>query len=202
MLKKLIAVALALVIAVPAFAFSVDKVSKSVLPITYDGHNGCTATSINQRLGYWLTAAHCIPKDEPSTVVAIGGKPITIVDHDEVLDLAVVQGPRAKALRLQPFPPSIGEKVYVFGHPVGYSTPQLFQGYVASIFLPFTWDGIEYRWMMFDMTVCGGNSGSAVLNSHHEIVSVVQINHGRPCDGFSGGSPWLDLILFAAKYVG
>ncbi len=209
MLKKFLSAAAIVALSLPLLGFNFDKVSKAVLPITFDGRNGCTATNINSKMGYWLTAAHCIPKvDEVNistgekVVVAIGGKPVTIVKHDEVLDLAIVQvkGLRARSLRLSIYAPVLGQKVYVYGHPVGYSAPQFFQGYISSLLLPISWDGIDYRYMMFDMTVCGGNSGSAVLNNRDEIISVVQIGHGRPCDGFSGGAPWLDLVLFSASY--
>ncbi len=203
MFKKFLSAALIATLAFPSLAMNFDKVSKAVLPITFNGSNGCTATSINSREGYWLTAAHCIPVNPgDKTVVAIGGKPVTVVAHDEVLDLAVVkvEGLRAKSLRLSIYPPVLGQKVYVYGHPVGYEAAQFFQGYVSSLLLPILWEGVEYRYMMFDMTVCGGNSGSAVLNNRDEIVSVVQIGHGRPCDGFSGGAPYLDLVLFAGKY--
>jgi S1-C subfamily serine protease len=126
---------LALALSVPAFAFDVNKVVQSVLPITYDGRNICTASLINSVKGYWLTANHCVPPPdliEAGVSIQIGGHDATPVMRDYENDMAVlkVNGLVGKALKFGKLP-KVGQKIYVYGHPVGYNDPQLFQGYIA-----------------------------------------------------------------------
>lgn len=61
-------------------------VGPSAVPITYEGVVGCTATSINQDQGYWLTADHCI-----SDNMAVGGQVVKGLKEDKENDLAIVQ---------------------------------------------------------------------------------------------------------------
>jgi S1-C subfamily serine protease len=199
--RFLLSAVLALSLSVPSFAFDVSRVVKSVLPITYDGRNICTASLINSVKGYWLTANHCVPPPDlldAGLEIQIGGQKASPVMRDYPNDLAILQvnGLKGRALRLALRAPRVGQKIYVYGHPNGYSDPQLFQGYISST--KTTLDDQSY--MMFDMTVCGGNSGSAALNEYGEVVSVVQINHAKPCDGFSGGSVWTDLTKFQSYF--
>lgn len=173
-----------------------QRVYGAVLPITFNGRNVCTATKINAKRDLWLTAAHCIAKEGED--MRIGGVPVLVHDITVALDMAVlfVPGVKAATLKLARHRPEVGSHVRMVGHPNGYGDVQFFQGYVSS--LNTVLDGEPF--MMFGMLACGGNSGSAVLNSRNEVVSVLQIGHGRPCDVFSGGSRWTDLVRFAGKY--
>jgi S1-C subfamily serine protease len=193
---------LAFTLSIPAFAFDVSQVVKSVLPITHEGSNICTASLINSAKHYWLTANHCVPDPDlivEGVTIQIGGQTANPIARDFVHDMAILQVPGlsgGKALRLALRSPNVGQKVYVYGHPLGYPDPQLFRGYIASVDSNL---GGEH-FMTFDMTVCGGNSGSAVLNEQGEVVSVLQVAHGRPCDGFSGGAVWSDLVKFQGYF--
>ena len=147
----------------------------------------CTTTSINQQQGYWLTAAHCIDEE-----VFIEGERVNVIYKDQVLDLAVLRGKRAPALKLAKESLKQGDRVWMLGHPLGHEAPQLFRGYVSHP------DSIGYMW--FDMGVCGGNSGSSVVNTNNEIVSVMQVGYGRPCTVLAGGSPWRNLNKWVKRY--
>lgn len=167
-------------------------VQKSVRPLQdMNGRNICTVSSINQDKHYWLTAAHCVLNEETKEPepVFIETHPTEIVYVDAVLDLAVLKAPELSvvALKMARAMPMVGQPIVVVGHPVGLDQVQLFQGYVASLRTevePDSW------YMMYDMTACGGNSGSLVVNRNDEVVSVLQIGYGRPCSGFSGGATW------------
>jgi V8-like Glu-specific endopeptidase len=51
------------------------------------------------------------------------------------------------------------------GHPVGLEAVQVFAGRISA--LHTTVDNESF--MMFDMTACGGNSGSAVVDSSDQV---------------------------------
>lgn len=174
------------------------QVQKSVRPLQdMNGRNICTVTSINQDKHYWLTAAHCVLSEEapmldgPESVepTFVETHPTEVVFADRALDLAVLKVAELSvpAVKIAKAMPAVGSVIIVVGHPVGLDQVQLFQGYVASLRTevePESW------YMMYDLTVCGGNSGSVVVNKRDEVVSVVQIGYGRPCSGFSGGATW------------
>ena len=151
----------------------------------------CTATSINSDEQYWLTAAHCLEGQE---AVFVAGEPTTVVFNNPLIDIAVVQTQtlKVKSLKIAKTPPGVGDKVKVVGHPLGYKRPVLFSGKVALV----GYDG--YTW--YDMTVCGGNSGSSVVNAKDEVTGVLQVGWGRPCTPFSGGSPWKVFKLYVGGF--
>lgn len=192
----------ALLLVIPSYASYNSGTLASVRQIEIKGEESdelypwCTGTSINASKHYWLTAAHCV-----------GVNPIYIDKHlatevmvDVASDLAVLVVPEitVKSLKMQTYWPTVGQYVQMYGHPVGYKEPQYFVGHISSL---STFIDPEYgHKMMFDMTACGGNSGSAVLNAKDEVVSVLEIGHGRPCSTFSGGARWPDMVRLVYKY--
>ena len=199
MRRILTTIALLLLLTLPTFA-GFSRVTQSVRPLQADAGDGtlrnmCTTTSISEKRGYWLTAAHCI--EQPTY---IQGEQTETVKSDRQLDIAVLHTPklRVRSLKLQGTAPKVGQRVRMVGHPLGLST-QFFQGYIAS--LATSIDGARDPFMLFDMAACGGNSGSSVVNTRDEIVSVLQIGFGRPCSTPSGGSPWAVLAKFVGQYV-
>lgn len=163
-------------------------------PETETLSNICTTTSISQKHGYWVTAAHCV--EQPTF---IGGEPTSVVFADHRIDVAVLQTPtlHVKSLRLQKTTPHVGQQVFMVGHPLGLADFQLFQGYISSIHTELE-DG---TYTLFQMEACGGNSGSSVVNDKDEIVSILQIGFGRPCSSFTGGALWRELARAISKYV-
>ena len=153
----------------------------------------CTTTAIGD--GYlWLTAGHCGGGD-----VFIEGERAAVVYRHEDFDLMIVRTAVAHAwpLHVQRDQPIVGQRVLMLGHPIGLPA-QFFQGSISSLSTIIE-DG-ERPFMMFDLTACGGNSGSAVVNAQDEIVSVLQIGFGRPCSSFSGGALWRDVQFVVAHF--
>lgn len=208
-----LSVFLAILLVVPAFSLGVSQsVMDAVRPITYKGANICTATKINDQKDLWLTAQHCVPpEDFKGEMIKIDGTTVQVVARSPLeKDLAIlfVPGGQGKALKFGEAP-ILGQSVKMWGHPIGVPIPQLFAGTVSSLDLPFPVvddEGNVVSWehyTMFNMVVCGGNSGSSILNEAEEIVSVMQIGVGqRPCMSWSGGAPYVDLKAFAGKYFG
>jgi hypothetical protein len=81
MTRVLLSVALLLVMATSPSPSTLNSIMKLV---SDDGH--CTAFSINQREGYWLTAAHCL-----GDVMSINGETASAVKIDYEMDLLLVQ---------------------------------------------------------------------------------------------------------------
>lgn len=160
----------------------------------------CTVTSVNERHGFWLTAEHCIHHG----LNFVDGHQAVIIYDNPLLDLAVLHtyDYSLPAVKFAVEEPVVGQHVKMIGHPVGLPDVQFFQGYVSSLNTNVEVDENEFaRYMMFDMSVCGGNSGSVVLNDRDEVVSVMQIGFGRPCSVFSGGATWAQLQA-VARYFG
>jgi len=199
MKRFLTALVLCLILAAPSFA-GWTRVAESVQPLQAMSDAGelrniCTTTSINRANGYWLTAAHCV-----NAPTFIQGEETVVVARDTELDIAVLHTPtvRVKALRLQRTQPKRGQRILMVGHPLGLST-QLFQGHISA--LSTNLPGSAKPYMMFDMTACGGNSGSSVVNSQDEIVSILQVGFGQGCSALTGGAPWAVLVKFIGQYV-
>lgn len=178
-------------------------VQKSVRPLQdANGRNICTVTSINQDKKLWLTAAHCVLNGQTGMhdAVFIETHPAEIIFADAAIDLAVVRVAEmdVPALKIAKQMPTVGSKILLIGHPEGLDQVHLFQGYVSSLRTE-----VEPTWwyMTFDMTACGGNSGSVVVNGKDEVVSVLQIGWGRGCSAFSGGATWQALGK-VRKYFG
>lgn len=178
-----------------------------------DGETGearqiCTVNSINEKLGLWVTAAHCADRavlvEQPQGEGAPSQfHPATVMLLDVKVDLAVLFTPdlRIVALRLAKVGPSAGDPVRVLGYPLGLPVLQWTRGYVASLRTPIMDRTVDYGTKtLFDLTVCGGSSGSAVLNASDGVVSILQIGMGRPCSPFSGGVPYETLVETIGKF--
>jgi S1-C subfamily serine protease len=168
----------------------------------------CTVNSINEDIGLWLTAAHCTelgtvyveqPKDGTEAIF----HEAKVTYKDTPNDIAVLLTPtlRVVSFKIAGKSPNTGDHIRVYGYPLGLQTIQLFQGNIASLktHILFGADDYGYR-MMFDMTVCGGNSGSAVLSDTGEVISVLQLGFGRPCASYSGGVMYDAMVESVGKF--
>lgn len=158
--------------------------------------NICTVTSINESKHYWLTAAHCVE----GTDLFIASRRADLVFVDKAADLAILytDGYSLPALKLRPTQPSVTQPIMLVGHPLGLPQVQVFYGRISSLRTQV--DTAPY--MLFDMTACGGNSGSAVVDGQDRVVSVLQIGFGEGCSSFSGGAPWDVVARLVGKYFG
>lgn len=194
----------ALVLTTPTFA-GYSTVSQSVRALQAAGvdtfglrtfRNICTTTSINAKKHLWLTAAHCVSNPE----LFIANRRADVVFVDVAADLAVLytEGYSLPALKPRSTRPTVEQRVRLVGHPVGLPQVQVFNGRISS--LRTTVDEMDY--MLFDMTACGGNSGSVVVDLNDRVVSVLQIGFGQPCSPFSGGAPWAVVARLVGQYFG
>lgn len=156
--------------------------------------NICTATSINSEKHYWLTAAHCTTDAE----LFVAYHRADVVFKDESADLAVLytDGYFLPSLKMRTSPPTVEQLVTMVGHPVGLVQVQVVRGRISSVRTQIQ----DVSFMMFNMTACGGNSGSAVVDENNKVVSVLQIGYGEVCSPFSGGAPWETMVRLVYKY--
>jgi S1-C subfamily serine protease len=157
--------------------------------------NICTVTSINAAKHYWLTAAHCV--NSPDLFIANRRADVVYADTEADLAVLYTEGYSLPALKLRTTRPIVGQRVVLVGHPVGLPQVQVFWGRISSLRTAVE-DNVDY--MLFDMTACGGNSGSVVVDAYDRIVSVLQIGFGQPCSPFSGGAPWDVVMRVVGEY--
>jgi hypothetical protein len=161
----------------------------SVFPLTLaDGHIYCTAFSINQRQGYWMTARHCSQISVPGFLY---GEWTAVVYQDMVADIAVIQsGFHAPALKIAPEVPLAGAAIFAIGYPYGI-VQMVTYGRIGQVLVRVPMDEtgrLSPPSMFFDLTAAPGNSGSPVMDSQGRVVSVLW--GGIPGSGHTLGSLW------------
>ena len=188
--------------AIPAKDFSHLLNAVRPLQTSPDGGVFCTATQINKTKKFWLTAAHCVAGER---ALFIGDAPAYVTETTAIEgegDMAILFSPTSTApddLKLSRRVLRQGERIRIMGFPAGVG-PIVTQGFVGN---PLVYFPYYDEWLAsFDVSVCGGNSGSAVVNSRDEVVSVLTRYHYPvpPCMALAGGTPLSKLIAFAGKY--
>jgi S1-C subfamily serine protease len=142
----------------------------------------CTAGVINQKMGYVVTAAHCIP-EEQSKEIRVDGVSARRVAVDRKKDLAILIAAAlyGSDLSLGAKAPNVGEPIMVAGYALGRPGPIYTFGYITSM----TGAGF-YEGQLYDAHTAAGMSGGLVLNNRGQLISVHQ---GSLLN--SVGSPWL-----------
>ena len=158
----------------------VRRVSPSVITLACSGHGktGCTAFSINEREGYYLTAAHCKEVLEEQTAgeetATAFGKPLEVVylsSYTEGLDLIVFKAEEKRpALRLRSVGYSLGLQVGSLGYGLGMPGAMFRTAYVSLILQNEA--GTRYSW--FDNTLVQGMSGGPIFDADGRLVGINQ----------------------------
>ena len=184
------------------YAANFNTLFNAVRPLQANADGGvfCTATQINKDAHWWLTAAHCVADgqdlfigDSPASIIAI----TPIEDGDMAILLSTAHAPQD--VKLAARLPNRGDRVSIVGFPAGIG-PILTQGFVGN---PLVFFHYYNEWLMsLDVSVCGGNSGSAVVNRKDEVISVLIRYHtpDPPCMALAGGTPYAKLKAFAGPY--
>lgn len=180
----------------------VARLQASTVAIACSLHNQntCTAFSINEDQGLYMTAAHCVPasyaevvEGQPLDEPRIDGQPVTVVFLSQSLDLAIVKAtvkrpalyPRAESL-------VVGNEVGSYGYGYGGPTPIFRAGNVSGY---FTDPNTAAEWLMFDNAVVGGMSGGPIVDWDGFVVGV-----NSKSDGMSGISLSIRQILAATQF--
>jgi hypothetical protein len=180
--------------------------AQSVHPLQYIVYSAystrCTAFHINEDMGYWLTAAHCVDYNFPM-YVSNSRAHAYMVDLEKDLAIIRVPGLKTKALSLSKDSPELGDLVFMIGFPFRRLDHYITSGSVAShdtILSPK-----ERSYMVYRAACSGGSSGSPVLNLQGQVVSVAQAriiyeddvpNYSLTC----AGATYSQLVDFAQPY--
>lgn len=136
-----------------------------------DGEWKCSGTAVGERV--ILSAAHCFPEGDEvvSTLMANGSLcQITALERDGydhvLLRVAGCRFPVTVGMGPQP---DVGDKVFCWGNPDGFSH-QLRFGTIAGY---FDSDLVKGRGVTLDFTGYKGDSGAAVFNMDGQVIGVV-----------------------------
>ena len=174
--------------------------SDSVLPLQIAGREACTAFSINEANGFWLTAGHCVDALlESGEPLSIRNSPVVVIFRAPLFDdLAVVQSAfKAPALVLAPHAPRVTNQVYVVGYPYGLGHLLHTQGVISGRMVPL---GFFYPPSdILDVTIAGGNSGSPVCLHNRTVVGMIwgSLHDASP---ISVAVPWETLKRLVGGY--
>jgi len=153
----------------------VKKLQRSTVPITCSVHGipMCSAFSINEPAGLYLTVNHCIQpflSDEGQPEVPyLDGRPLDVVFVNEALDLAIVRSTtRRPALYYRQAPFGTGTSVASFGYAYGMPTPLFRTAQVAGVF----YDPERVEWMALDNALIGGMSGGPIVDRFGRVVGI------------------------------
>lgn len=179
---------LAVLTLVPLSANSFATISQ----LLSDG-GSCTAFSINEKMGLWMTANHCMGK-----VMTIDGEKVVVAGQWAVDDVALVMGPHAKALRIADREPKAGDEAVIDGFPFGLTPISHAKGSVVNPAIDVAFDADhETQIALYDTIIAPGNSGSPVV-SKGKVIGVLQFGFNR--SALCGGVSWKKLVEDTLKY--
>ena len=181
MIRRLITITLVLTLIIlpfPGSLFAGTSRLLSVQALQQHGETFCTAFSINERIGMWVTAAHCASQIqlEPFGTSTIMGKGVWVIAIGmPTSDTAVIQsGAHAPALHLSRRAIQVDDEITVIGYPYGLARI-VTRGTVGAVSIPVIHPDTDY-FMTSDVlviTVAPGNSGSPVLNTNGDVVGLL-----------------------------
>jgi S1-C subfamily serine protease len=141
----------------------------------------CTASSIDEQRGMFLTANHCVNSKQ----VRVNWQIAWVVKADVKLDLAVLQSPGVRLPALKPYTGIIlaGMDIASFGHAYGWELPLFRGGHVSHPYMlvpevTAAYPYLDGRFLVMDYALIGGMSGGPVVNPDGLLVSINQMGNG------------------------
>lgn len=147
----------------------------------------CSALSINEDKGYFLTADHCILTGN----LRLDDQIAWLVYENANLDLAVIESPGAAAPAFKPstLPQYNGMAVQAIGYANAWSILQHTHGYISSITPDI---------LFFDFFLVHGMSGGPILDTNGDVIAISQrINDQCNCS-FSTSTE--DIVKATGKF--
>ena len=195
--------------------YSLPRPAQSVRPLiaaifdhstgTSPLRNTCTVSSVGQSL--WLTAAHCVfdtntetPERYPG-LMQIEGHDVSVTAVNFTYDVILVTTPgfSIPALKMTSRGPTYQDVLHIWGYPDGTDDVMVFDGIVASP----AFHAREKVVLLTTLPVARGNSGSPVLNTHDQLVSMTIFGNATNdrVSILSGGVSFDDLTTFLHPFL-
>lgn len=177
-MQPVLALVLAVFLVAPSLALApiaewpLTRTTLSVAKITYVEAGNCTAFSINERQGYYMTAAHCLDQDNPTF---LDKSPVAILAFEEDDDLAVIRARVSRPALPLATDPEPGTELAAIGfgrRMVG--PPMISHGVMLPPTLMPGWPPRYYGRLLMTANILFGMSGGPLINRSGRVVSVVQ----------------------------
>jgi hypothetical protein len=148
-----------------------------------DGH--CTAFSVNETPGRWVTAGHCAQGD-----VRVGQLVFRPLAKDALNDLALLETDHGLPPLLLGAEPREGDPTMAIGYPASSESPMAVPSVYQGTFK--AWSEDTHRFAIFVGNSMPGMSGGPILDRSGRVVSVV----------LGGGNPaqWSQNVGFGTPY--
>lgn len=172
----------------------VKALAASTAPIACSEHkqNTCTAFSINEHQGLYMTAFHCVGEYEEGDVASFAGKPLDLLFTNEKLDIAIFRSEvKRPAIRPRTSPVEVGMEVGSYGYGYGFPAPVFRTAVVSTFMRPST--GVE--WIMLDNPLVQGMSGGPIVDRQGRLVGL-----NDKSDQMSGISLSINEIVRATQF--
>ena len=172
---KLLAIALAITLSIPAMRYQSTWMERQVVPFTMDGFPGCTATLMGPD-GIVLTAGHCVEgKSEFSIEVDNEAQPLDLLYSDINEDFAILrlrEKPHFSFI-VMPVPvveiPRNHQRVFTYGFPGWSVTLEIMPGIITGC---YSSSNCAVK-LMATADASPGNSGGALVTEEGDYAGVV-----------------------------
>jgi S1-C subfamily serine protease len=155
----------------------------------------CSGVVINLKLGYVLTAAHCLDYDRPA--ITVNGRNGKIIESNPLLDLALVQFmPKDEIeVKLAKQTPPIGSEIAIAGYSFGSAEITVQFGRISQPLNP------ETKTIWIDGRIVPGQSGGLVLNKKGELVGMTQAIYYNGASDMGAAIPVEKIADFLQPYL-
>jgi S1-C subfamily serine protease len=141
----------------------------------------CTAFSIDEARGLFLTAFHCLGEVQN---YRLDWQMAWVVYQNPSLDLAVLQtmGVKRTALKPRTAPIAAGLPIAMFGHAFGFEVPTLRPAWVSHPYMLIVpikaqFPTLDGRFMVVSIPPIGGMSGGPIVDTEGRVVAITQMGN-------------------------
>jgi S1-C subfamily serine protease len=171
MRRTLLAAVIVLALACPALATTgwtavAARVAAASARVEHAGRTVCSAFSIDEQRGLFMTAYHCLGE----ALTLDGHIAWTVYAHRD-LDLAVLETRGVRKPALVPGPAAVvGQPIAAFGWGYGLNEPLFRTGVVSAVGLVIP--ELSGAWLTTDFSLVGGQSGGAMVDAEGRVISI------------------------------
>lgn len=152
----------------PSWEQVIPALEGATVPLIADGQMICTAFSINEIRGYYLTAAHCLSEGLPT----IDGHSVQVVYRNDSMDITVLRTESFRtALPHRRKPLKAGMPTAAYGYGYGLVHPILKTSHVAIVDMPLR----DVHLTILDASIIPGMSGGPVVDQWGYVAGICQL---------------------------